>query len=84
MANLFHFNINNIGKGSHRFYKRAKNNGKLGKMKCINESIEFFNSDHNSFSPYSHIYLNGHLSSIGQLKKIVMFIKISFLEWCVM
>ena len=66
MANLFHFNINNIGKGSHRFYKRAKNNGKLGKMKCINESIEFFNSDHNSFSPYSHIYLNGHLSSIGQ------------------
>jgi hypothetical protein len=65
MANLLYFNVNNIGKGSHRFYKRAKNNGKLGKMKCVNESIEFFNSDHISFSPYSYLY-NNHLSSIGQ------------------
>ena len=42
MANLLYFNVNNIGKESHRFYKRAKNNGKLGKMKCFDESIEFF------------------------------------------
>jgi len=66
MANLLYFNANNIGKGSHRFYKRVKNNGKLGKMKYVNENIEFFNSDHNPFGPYSPIYLNNHLSSIGQ------------------
>ena len=66
MANLFYFNLNNIGKGSHCFYKRAKNNGKLDKIKCFDKSIEFFNSDHNSFSPYSYVYLNSHLSSIGQ------------------